>query len=224
MRIGITVRFQNSYFSGSLPQVACALSRALAAAGHEVSLLYPKDDPAWFIELEEYAAKLPPRKMWTTDQTYDAVIEVVWPFKAEERAKVAPRRISLVHYPPVFYDMESSVYTWNNAVRDFTNLTELWTYDFYEKTDVRYLEFLSGLPVTQIPYTWDADALDLFVAKENIRPWSESAKAIEAMIQPGTPQTLSWCARIVESNFSNTSHCILPLNIVSEIRKRVAPI
>ena len=137
MRVGITVRFQNSYFSGSLPQVACALARTVAAAGHDVTLLYPKGESDWFIELEDYKARLPPCRQWTGAESYDAVIEVAWAFKPEERRSVAPRRIGLVHYPPVFHDMESSVYHWNSSTRDFSDLTELWTYDFYDKTDVR---------------------------------------------------------------------------------------
>lgn len=225
MHIAVTVRFQNSYFSGSVPQVACAYARALAAAGHDVTLVYPKGETAWFIELDEYKAMLPPRKEFSASDKYDVVLEVAWALKPEERRFAAPRRISLVHYPPVFHDMESCVYSWNTNQRDFSDLTELWTYDFYNKTDVRYLEFLSGgLPVSTVPYIWDPTPLDMFVAKEGIRSWNDSASAIEAMVPKDAPHSLSWCARIVESNFSNTSHCILPLNIVSEIRKRVAPI
>lgn len=224
MRIGVTVRFQNSYFSGSVPQVACALSRALADAGHEVRLLYPKGDSPWFIDVDEYKEDLPPRIEFVDTLQFDAVIEVVWQLSASQRKTVAPRVIGFIHYPPLFYDMESCVYMWNGSQRDFTNLTELWTYDFYEKTDVRYLEFLSGLTVKTVPYVWDPDALDKFVAKECIPSWDEGAKNMEHNIPKNVPSSLSWCARVMESNFSNTSHAIIPLNIISEVRKRVAPI
>jgi hypothetical protein len=119
MRIGITVRFQNSYFSGSIPQVACALARSCMEAGHETTLIYPKGESDWFLEIQEYQSHLPPRREWTGGEQFDAVIEVVWAFKPDERSKVAPRRISLAHYPSVFYDMESSVYHWNGAERSF---------------------------------------------------------------------------------------------------------
>lgn len=222
MRVGITIRFQNSYFSGSVPQVACALARALSSE-HTVTLLYPAGEADWFIDLHEYKSALPPIKVWAADQTYDAVIEVVWALRPSDRVQ-QPRVISLNHTPPIFHDMESCVYQWNATQRDFTNLTEIWTYDFYGADDVRYLGFLSGLPVKTIPYVWDADALDLFVAAEKIQEWSVSALSVERALPPGAPQSLSWCGRIVESNFSNTSHCVLPLNIVSEIRKRAGPI
>ena len=116
--------------------------------------------------------------------------------------------------------MESSVYMWNPLTRDFKNLSAVWTYDHFDAQDIKYLAFLSGAPVQTIPYMWDSDPLDHFVREEGIPTWAETAKRVEGMLPPSAPQTLSWCARIVESNFSNTSHCVLPLNIVSEIRKQ----
>ena len=224
MRIGVTIRFQNSYFSGSVPQVACGVARALAEAGHDVQLLYPKGENAWFIDVDEYKADLPPRQEFVEGMRFDTVVEVAWQLAAAQRKSVAPRVIGFIHYPPLFYDMESCVYMWNGAHRDFTNLTELWTYDFYEHTDIRYLEMLSGLPVQKVPYVWDPDALDKFVEKERVCEWADGAKNMDRSIPKDVPQTLSWCARVMESNFSNTSHAIIPLNIISEVRKRVAPI
>jgi hypothetical protein len=94
----------------------------------------------------------------------------------------------------------------------------VWTYDLYSKEDVQYLSFLSGLQVTQVPYAWNPDALERFLQQNAIPEWAESAKRVETIIPAGSPSTLSWCARVVESNFSNTSHCVIPLNIVSNIR------
>lgn len=225
MRLGVTTRFQNSYFSGSIPQVACALSRALAYAGHDVTMLYPPGESDWFVDLQEHAVLCPRRKAWSCDQSYDILIEVAWSLSETDRTNVAPRVILFSHYPPIFYDMESSVYQWNPLIRNFKHITELWTYDFYSKQDVRYLEFLSGVPVQSVPYMWDHAPLDSFISKESIRTWDESAKALESMIaEKNTPKSLSWSARIVESNFSNSSSCILPLNILSEIRKNGDPI
>jgi hypothetical protein len=47
---------------------------------------------------------------------------------------------------------------------------------------------------------------------------------MDIAIPAGTPATMSWCARVLESNFSNTSHCIIPLNIISQIRIQNDPI
>ena len=220
MKIGITVRFQNSYFSGSIPQVACALGRTLTLAGHDVTLLHPSGEPAWFIDAKPSSLKI---SAWSKDNQYDTIIEVVWSLSPEERAQMK-QVIGFVHHPPVFHDMESSVYSWNPTVRNFKNLSALWTYDFYSKDDVKYLEFLSGIPVQQVPYVWDPDMLEAFVAENNLPKWADSAKHMDGAIPSGTPATMSWCARVLESNFSNTSHCVIPLNIISQIRVQSDPI
>ena len=221
MKIGITVRFQNSYFSGSIPQVACALGRTFFLAGHDVTLLYPSGESAWFIDMPPSPLKT---IAWSKDQRYDTLIEVVWSLSAEERVAAAKQVIGIVHHPPIFHDMESSVYAWNPTQRNFKNLSALWTYDIYSREDVQYLEFLSGVPVQQVPYVWDPDMLDAFVAENTLPSWSDAAKKIEATIPAGAPATMSWCARVLESNFSNTSHCIIPLNIISQIRIQNDPI
>ena len=214
MKIAVTVRFQNSYFSGALPQVACALARTLAAAGHDVNLLYPKGEADWFVDVPTHTQNLPPRAPTGITSRYDIVLEVVWQLSPEDRKTYANQVIYFVHYPAVFYDMESSVYHWNPLRRNFTNLSAIWTYNHFRKQDIRYLEFLSGVPVVQVPYLWDADALDAFVKECDLPLWTDSAKKVEAVIPADVPAAVSWNARIVESNFSNGSHCIVPLCIV----------
>lgn len=223
MRIGVTVRFQNSYFSGATPQVACALARALAAAGHTVELVYPKGESDWFIDNTSYKTKLPPRVQFNPATKYDNLVEVVWHLNADERA-VQSRVIYFVHYPPIFHDMESCVYPVNLQRRAFKNVSAIWTYDHYSKHDVEYLEFLSEAPVHRLPYCWDPEALDLFVTEYNIPEWADSARHSERAIPADFPPSMSWCLRVFESNFSNSSHCIIPLTIISEIRKTAEPV
>lgn len=221
MKVGITARFQNSYFSGSLPQVACALARTVALAGHQVELIYTQGEQDWFIDVVEHKANLPQRVAWQK-QTYDLVIEVCWSLSSEERQN--QKTIYFAHYPPIFHDMESCVYNANLIKRDFKNLYAIWTYDMYSKQDVEYFEFLSGVPVQLVPYVWDPVPIDLFVKKENLPTWEVSAKRAETLVPPDHPKSMSWCLRVFESNFSNSSHCVIPLNIISEIRKTVEPV
>jgi len=84
MRVGVTVRFQNSYFSGTLPQIALSMGKAIQAAGHDVTYLHPPDDPAWFIDV--LTVKPTNIKAFSADQRYDLVVEVVWSLKPEDRA------------------------------------------------------------------------------------------------------------------------------------------
>ncbi len=169
---------------------------------------------------------LPKRSPWdpTSAERYDAVFEVVWSFPEADRPRVATHRILWAHQPPVFHDIESSVYQWNATQRSFKNLTAIATYDFYTAQDVRYLEFLSGVQVIQVPFLWNQEALTIFCEENNTPEWKESAKRIEGMIPKETHPSVSWCARIVESNFSNTSHCNIPLNILTQIRVRGDPV
>jgi len=226
MKVGITVRFLNSYFSGGIPQVACSLAKALQTANHDVTLLYPKGEQDWFMDVKGLKETLPKRAPWdpTSTDRYDAVFEVVWSFPEADRLKVATHRILWAHQPPVFHDIESSVYQWNATQRSFKNLTAIATYDFYSPQDVRYLEFLSGVQVIQVPFLWNQEALTIFCEENGTPEWKESAKRIEGMIPKETHPSVSWCARIVESNFSNTSHCNIPLNILTQIRVRGDPV
>jgi len=223
MRIAITGRFENSYFSGATTQVAIALARALTTAGHNVELLAPPKEALWFIDCKEHAANVPIRKNYNlSDITtpYDILVEVVWNVGAQDRPKVAKKTILFAHYPPLFHDMESSVYQFNPTKREFTNLHGIWTWDHYQPDDIRYLEFLSGVKVSKLPFVWDSQPLDIYEKESNLPPWSESAKQIESKLPSGAPSTLAWCLRITESNMSNSSSAVLPINIVSAIRGR----
>ena len=220
MRIGITCRFQNSYFSGSSPQIACTLAKVFQSLGHSVTLLYPNGDKSWFIDANEESKQFT-TKEWNTESedTYDMAVEVTWSFPADKRPSVAKRVVYFQHYPPAFSDMESSVYMHNPMRRDFTNVTECWTWAHHDKQDQHYLEFLSGKPVYTLPFVWNFDAVDVYVRETGVPYWKDIAKMLDGKVTAEVPASLSWCARIVESNTSNCSHCIMPLNIVSEIRQ-----
>ena len=235
MKVGITTRFLNSYFSGGTPQVACALARTFQLAGHDVTLLYPNQadlqqlspdgkEPDWFMDVKSYTALLPSRKQWNPSMNFDVIIEVVWSLSDDERLTAAKQRILFVHQPPIFHDIESSVYPWSRSVRSFKNITGIMTYDMYSAHDVHYLEFLSGVKVFQVPFLWNPEALEYFRKETGLPEWKDSARRVESMIPHDAPRASSWCARILESNFSNTSHCNIPLNIVTQIRLKGDPI
>ena len=214
--------------------MACALARTFQLAGHDVTILYPNQadpqlvpdgkEPDWFMDVKSYAAVLPPRKQWTPTMQFDVLIEVVWSLSDSDRLTAAKQRILFVHQPPIFHDIESSVYPWNRAQRSFKNLTGIMTYDMYSAQDARYLEFLSGVQVFQVPFLWNPEALEYFRKETGLPEWKDSAKRVETMLPPDAPKAASWCARILESNFSNTSHCNIPLNIVTQIRLKGDPI
>ena len=225
MRVGVTCRFQNSYFSGATPQVAVVLAKALHALGHDVRILYPKGEAAWFVDIPEEGTRCPKREEWSpetasfTEGPLDLLVEVAWFVPEQYRQRMAKRIALFHHYPPLFHDMESSVYPFNPTHRDFTCVTEVWTWDHYRSQDLRYLAFLSQKPVFTLPFSWNFGAVDAYVRETGVPAWMDTAALMDSRVTDAIPATLSWSARVVESNASNSSHCLIPLTIVSEIRR-----
>ena len=201
MRIGITALFRGSAFSGSLPQVAVFLSRALVKLGHEVEFLIPQDSDDWFIDCSDVAL-IPRIKLenGAKIKTYHLLIEVVWFLPPDIREQIALKTAMFYHYPPVFYDIESSVYPLTTFNRNFKNVDFIWTWSHFLKTDISYLEILSRKPVFLVPFLWDPVFLTSYAGN---RSCSNGDYEIA----------------ICESNQTNTSNCTLPLTILSEIYK-----
>jgi len=205
MRIGVTNIFKGSAFGGVLPQVALYLAHALKDAGHDVSFLIPFESDEWFIDCTS-ANTIPFIKLTQgiTIQTFDIVIEVVWFLPVDLRRQIANKVVMFYHYPPAFYDIESSVYPLASAVRDFNGVHALWTWSHFKETDFEYLEFMSRRPVFRLPFFWNPILLDSYVTETSVPEWSGSNE----------PAVV-----ICESNETNTSNCTLPMVILSEIYK-----
>lgn len=221
MKIAITSKFQNSYFSGSLPQVCLFLGSALKNLNHEVHLLTENDSESkWFIDCLEHKKNVPDVVSYNASKTdqYDLLIEVIWSFSPEMRTKVAKQTVLFLHFPPLFHDLESSIYNFNGSKRNFNNINAVWTWDCANDDDIRYIEFLSGIQVSKIPILYDPSAIDVYMKESTVPSWSTSAKDVESKIPKDAPKSIDWCARILESNASNSSSAVLPLNIVANIR------
>jgi len=209
MRIGITNLFRGSAFSGAQPQVALYIARQLIAIGHEVEFIVPVDSQDWFVDCAA-AATIPVIKLENgkTLKTYNLVLEVVWFLPPGMRRQLSQKTAMFYHYPPVFYDIESSVYPLNLAVRNFENVDAVWTWSHFKSTDYAYLEFLSRKPVFTCPFIWDPVLVDVYVTEGSVPEWTRSG-----------PLKIAIC----ESNESNTSQCTIPLTICSEIYRQVGP-
>jgi GR25 family glycosyltransferase involved in LPS biosynthesis len=212
MRIGITAFFRGSAFSGSLPQVAVYLSRALTEMGHIVEFVIPQDSDDWFIDCQEAAiCKRVKIETGAALVTYNLLIEVVWHLPPSFRAKVADKAVMFFHYPPVYYDIESSVYPMSSLNRDFTEIDAIWTWAHFKKTDFAYLELLSKKPVFTLPFLWDPVLSDLYLKSKGLTGL-ELTNADDGSCEKEII--------ICESNESNTSNCTIPMTILSEIYKK----
>jgi len=206
MRVGITTIFKGSAFGGALPQVALYLARALKAIGHEVEFIVPADSASWFIDCQSLKETIPVISLQNGAElkTYSLVIEVVWFLPDEVRRQLAQKIVMFYHYPPVFYDIENSVYPISALPRTFNGIHAVWTWSHHDKTDINYLELLTRVPVFTLPFAWDPCLLDSYTAEADV----------PVMPSLGNSPTAVVC----ESNESNSSQCTLPLTILSEIR------
>jgi len=208
MRIGITTIFRGSAFSGAEPQVALYIARALLGLGHTVEFILPADSLDWFIDCKSLAASIPFIKLenGVKIHTYNLILEIGWFLPPTIRRQLGLRSVMFYHRPPVFYDIESSVYPLNLAPRNFENIDAIWTWGHFKQTDFDYLAFLSRRPVYTCPFIWDPVLLDTYIQSEGVPEWNSG----------GGPLKIAIC----ESNESNTSQCTLPLTICSEINKQ----
>ena len=207
MRIGLTTFFKGSAFGGALPQVALYMAKGLKAAGHEVEFIIPADSADWFTDCLALQSEYRVARLINGSQirTFNLIVEVVWYLPVEMRRQLAEKTVMFYHYPPVFYDIESSVYPVATQIRNFEGLTAVWTWSHFAATDFAYLELVSRLPVLTVPLVWDPLLLDTYCREAGV-----------PATRAPTPASI---AVVCESNESNTSHCILPLTVLSEIHK-----
>ena len=205
MRIGVTNLFRGSAFGSASPQVALYLAHVLLGLGHEVEFIVAEDSDNWFIDCLDIAPLIPVTKLKNGAQVkrYHLIIEVVWFLPVAMRRQLCERSVMFYHYPPVFYDIESSTYPLTSSTRDFSELHAIWTWSTFKKTDYEYLEFISGCPVLIVPFLWSPVLLDSYCKEASVPAWVSGPKQIA----------------ICESNESNTSNCTLPITVLSEIVK-----
>jgi hypothetical protein len=206
MRVGLTTIFNGSSFGSGLTQTAFFLAKAFKEAGHTVEFILPADSDDWFTDCKNLGGTIPVVKMapGSNITKFDLVVEVVWYLPADIRRQLASKIAMFYHYPPIFYDIENSVYPISTLVRSFENIDCVWTWDHYHKDDLNYLKLLTRVPVYTCPLLWDSVFVDTFVKEEGIDEYKFD----------GSPSIV-----ICESNESNTSHCTVPLTILSEIYK-----
>jgi GR25 family glycosyltransferase involved in LPS biosynthesis len=207
MNIGVTAVFKGSVFNESLPQVSVFIARALQSLGHNVSFLLPVESDVWFDDCA-FKSDIPVIKLVAGANVvlYDLIIEICWFLPSEVRKQIGERVVMFYHESPAFNDMEKSVYKKTSLNRNFTGVDAIWTWAHFQHTDFSYLEVLSRLPVFPCPFVWEPIFLDSFL-KSNPDLNSDFKTNVKPHII------------ICENNRSNTSSCVIPLSVLSEIKK-----
>lgn len=202
MIIGISALFKGSAFNASLPQVAVFFGRALQSLGHTVHFILPADSDDWFTDCSGVPG-IDCVKLTAGANVifYDLVIEICWFVPPEVRRQIANRVVMFYHESPTFHDMEKSVYKSAVLIRNFKGVDAIWTWTHFHDDDINYLSVLSRLPVYSCPYIWEP----FFV---------EQIKVNDSVDLTVKPHII-----ICENNRSNSSSCVIPLTILSEIKK-----
>ena len=209
MLIGLTVLGTDSIFAKGCNRTAVAFAFWCSKNGYTATLISPSDCKNPFTELDATFKEKNIKCSFLEDvisskQVFDIIFEISWFIPEALRLKISKKHIIWCHQPPLFNDMESSVYFFNNFIRSVKHVSEVWIPDCYSPDDKMYIERIYLIPVRTVPWIWEHISLDNYCAKSNLTKWNQYENPESQLV-------------VLESNTTNTSNCILPLCIVAEI-------
>ena len=212
MLIGLTVLGTDSIFAKGCNRTAVAFAFWCSKNGHTATLISPSDCRNPFTELESTFKEKNIQCSFLEDvisskKVFDIVFEISWFVPEALRLKISKKHIIWFHQPPLFNDMESSVYFFNNFIRSVKNVSEVWIPECYSPDDKMYIERIYLIPVRVVPWIWEHVSLDNYCSKSNLSKWNQYENPESQLI-------------VLESNTTNTSNCLLPLCIVAEITEK----
>ena len=212
MLIGLTVLGTESIFAKGSNRTAVAAAYWFAKNGHSVTLLSPNNVSNTFIDLQE-TFKQKNIKLASLDEitgtgkVFDVMYEISWFIPENLRLQIAKKHVLWFHQPPLFSDMESSTYYFNNFLRSMKKIAEVWIPDCCSSDDKMYIERIYSIPVRTVPWIWEHISLDIYCAKSQLSKWNQYDNYDTQLV-------------VLESNNTNTSCCTVPLCIISEITEK----
>ena len=212
MLIGFNILDTDSVFAKGSNRTALAFAFWCCENGHTVRFISPAGNPNQFIEIAELLRQ---KKIvcssidsfMQSKQQFDILFEISFYTPDNLRTQIAKRCIMWFHNPPVFNDMESSVYFYSNFIRKMTHISEVWIPDSYSDENSIYIERIYNLPVRKVPWIWEHESLDLYCNKNGLTKWNQNNNP-----------NIHCC--VLESNNTNTSNCTIPLCIIAEIKDK----
>jgi GR25 family glycosyltransferase involved in LPS biosynthesis len=218
MRIGITVHFQFSVFSGGGASAALSIAECLLMLGHEVTLINLSGTSQWWDDIQSLKDVFKRVNLPDISEPFDLVLEVTNTLPdAETRKRIAKKCIWVVRKPIILNDIEHSIFPISLAKRSMEGLFAVWTLDLESTSDdIQYLETLTRVPVRKVPFTWSPATIEYYRRESNIPSWLQVT--IQLTQQAG--QNIPWSPHICESNNSATSSCTIPLVILRELKQK----
>ena len=213
MLIGLTALGTESIYAKGCNRTALAAAFWFTKNGHSVALISPNKATNAFSEIEKILTEKNIKivlldELVTSKKVFDVIYEIGWYVPEHLRLQIAKRHVMWFHQPPLFNDMESSTYYFNNLIRTMKNVAEVWIPECFPADDKMYIERIYSIPVRTVPWIWEHISLDTYCARSQLDKWN----------QYNNPETQ---LVVLESNNTNTSNCTLPLCIIAEIVKIV---
>lgn len=225
MKVGITVNFQFSFFSGGGSSTTIATAELCKKLGYDIYLVNTNGTQDWWDDCKTLKTEYPniihldTLKENNGDAPLDLLLEVSTLITtAELRKKVAKQCVWIVRKPVLLNDIENSIYPLTSLKRNLEGLTAIWALDLeVTKDEIEYLEVLSrGLPVRHVPFIWSPTAIETHKKEVGTPEWIQ---VLSYFIQQknGIPP---WSIHICETNTSASSSCTIPLVSLREMKRK----
>ena len=225
MKVGITVNFQFSFFSGGGSSTTIATAELCKKLGYDIYLVNTNGTQDWWDDCKTLKTEYPnilhldTLKEGNGDAPLDLLLEVSTLITtAELRKKVAKQCVWIVRKPVLLNDVENSIYPLTSLKRNLEGLTAIWALDLeVTKDEIEYLEVLSrGLPVRHVPFIWSPTAIETHKKEAGTPEWIQ---VLSYFIQQkgGIPP---WSIHISETNTSASSSCTIPLVSLKEMKRK----
>ena len=225
MKVGISVQIQFSLFSSGAGGTSLAVAEAFRNMGHEVWLVNTNGESEWWDDCPSLKSiwgsflcrtknllngELPGDK-----KPFDLFIEVekLCFNSTEERRKISTTSVWLLRKSPLLHDIEATLFPFEPGLRCIDGLDACWCFDRNtSEDDLKYLECLTRVPASFVPFTWTPSPLEIHRAETKAPTWEGVTNTKES--------DYPWSIHICETNNSASSSLTLPFTIIRDTKKR----
>jgi GR25 family glycosyltransferase involved in LPS biosynthesis len=228
MKIGVSAQFQFSLFSSGQGSTSLAIAETLRALGYDTYLVNTNNTVQWWDDCKALYAIWKDKILqldtvlkdstWDSSKKLDIFLEVGHTCLSSifERNKIAEHCVYVSRKSAILKDIEASLFPFDNFIRSFEGLHEIWILDLtHTQDDIEYLEHLTKLPVKFVPFVWTPSLIESHRAETQAPEWLQIYQLTNGKDKP-------WKIHIAETNNSVQSSCTIPLLILREL-KRTSP-
>ncbi len=217
--IGVSVFFQNSFFSNGMPTTALVIAELFGALGHQVTLINHGKNKTWWDDCTTLQSKFQVHPIDDPlSQKMDLFLDIEGYIEPEKRKALADHVIVFLRKPYAVREIELSVYPIVQPKRNMSGVDMIWTWDTATPQEHHLLELIYQKPVYAVPFLWTPIGVEAHRQQMNFPEWLHIADHFQ--VDAETP----WECHVAEGNMSVMSNCTLPVVILANsLRKKVMP-